>query len=132
MFKKRDESMKSSKKTIYLVFISIIPLIISLILTPYFSFSMRLLTIIVPPMYLLVVLLVAIRYAKKDIVSHSALMGRITTRTVYALLAVFPIGFLLLGPLYGISYMDLDYIVLLLYGINSVLDLTAIILYKLP
>lgn len=75
--------MKTSKKTLYLCLISIIPLIISLLINPYFSFQLTILTYTVPPIYILVVLLVAIRYVKKDIVSHSAKMGRVTARKVF-------------------------------------------------
>ncbi len=122
---------KSSKQSIYLCLISLIPIVISLTLIPWFSFEVGLIICIMTPIYIILMLL-AIRHARKDIVHYHHRMGKITARTVYIFEAIIPISVLIIGPAYNIVYTGLDFIIFVLWGISSVMNIIAAIIYKSP
>lgn len=123
--------MKPSKIIINLCFISIIPIITSVILTPWFSFEMSLLIYILTPVYIILMLL-ALKYVRKEIIYHSFKVGKVTGRTILIIGGVIPITVLLLGPMYNIMYTSLDYTVFILWGVSSIIDFIAAIMYKSP
>ena len=122
---------KSSKISIYVCLFTIIPVITSLIMTPWFSFEASLMIYIVTPIYF-VLMLLAIRYARKDLVHHSFRVGKVTARTVYIIGGLVPIGVFIIGPLNNILYTGLDMIVFVLWGIICILDIIAAFIYKTP
>lgn len=122
---------KSSKNSIYICLISIIPLITSLIMTPWFSFEVSLLVYVVSPVYL-ILMYIAIKYARKDSVRHSFKLGKITARTVYIISGVVPFGVLILGPGLDILYIGLELILFVLWGVIFILDIIAAFIYKTP
>lgn len=122
---------KSSKYSVYTCLISIIPLIISLIMTPWFSFEVSLLVYVVSPVYL-ILMYIAIKYARKDTVYHSFKLGKLTARTIYIIAGVVPIGVLILGPVYDILYVGIDIMVIALWGAICILAFIAAFIYKTP
>jgi len=122
------------KRTImYLCLISFIPILISLSLIPGYSFELGLMIIILTPVYF-IFMLITLKYIRKDIIAHSARMGRMTARTGFIILAVVPIGILLLAPIAGfvIDFLGFEVIVFILWGISSIINIIAAILYKTP
>jgi len=61
-------------------------------------------------------------------------MGKMTARTGFIILAVFPIGVLLLAPIAGfeIDFLGFEITVFILWGISSMINIIAAILYKTP
>lgn len=122
---------KSSKTPFYLSLFSLIPLIISLILIPFFSFEMRLSIIIMIPIYVILILL-AIRHLRKDLVHYSLRAGKITARNVLIIMTITPIGFFIGILFYNVTFMGIDFVVFILWGATSIIDIIAAILYKPP
>ena len=122
---------KSSKHSIYVCLVTIIPVITSLIMTPWFSFETSLMIYIVTPIYFILMLL-AIRHARKDLVHHSFRIGKVTARTVYIMGGLVPIGVFIIGPFYNFLYTGLDIMVFVLWGITCILDIIAAFIYKTP
>ncbi len=122
---------KSSKQSIYLCLIGLIPIVISSILTPWLSFEVSLIIYVVTPIYIILMLL-AIRHARKDLVHYHHRLGKITARTVYIFEAIIPISVLIIGPAYNIVFSGLDFIIFILWGISSVINIIAAIVYKSP
>lgn len=118
---------------LYLCLISFIPIIISLILTPIFSFVLSLMIFVLTPVYL-VLMLITIKYIRKEIIAHSPRMGKMTARTGLLFLAIIPISVLILLPTAGsgIVFTGLDYIVFIFYGVSSIINFIAAILFKRP
>ena len=104
---------KSSKQSIYLCLISFIPIVISLTLTPCLSFEVSLIIYVI-------LMLLAINHARKDLVHYHHRMVKITARTVYIFVAIIPISILIIGPAYNIIYTGLDFIIFV-YGALVVL-----------
>ena len=77
-------------------------------------------------------MLLAINHARKDLVHYHHRMGKITARTVYIFVAIIPISVLIIGPAYNIVYTGLDFIIFVLWGISSVMNIIATIIYKPP
>jgi len=123
--------MKKSKIIICLCFISIIPIIISLILTPWFSFEMSLIIYILTPVYI-ILMLIAFKYVRKEIIYHHHRIGKVTGRTVLIIGGIIPIAVLLLGPFYNILYTGLDFTVFIFWGVSSIIDIIAAIMYTPP
>ena len=117
---------------------SFIPIIISLILTPMFSFMLSLMIFVITPVYF-IIMLITLKYIRKDIIAHSFRLGRMTARTGLIYQATIPILVLLLLPVYGILWFEdgfvftgLDYIVFILWGASSIINFIAAILFKRP
>ena len=118
---------------LYLCLIGFIPIIISLILTPMFSFVLSLMIFVLTPVYF-ILMLITIKYIRKELIAHSLRMGRKTARTCFLFLAIIPISvlFLLPGVDSGIRFTGLDYIVFILWGVSSIINFVAAILFKRP
>ena len=118
---------------LYLCLISFIPVIISLILTPMFSFELSLMIFVLTPVYF-IIMLITLKYIRKDIIAHSLRMGRKTARTSLIFLAIIPISVLFLLPTAGpgIVFTGLDYTVFILWGASSIINIIAAILFKRP
>jgi len=118
---------------LYLCLIGFIPIIISLILTPMFSFVLSLMIFVLTPVYF-ILMLITIKYIRKELIAHSLRMGRRTARTCFLFLAIIPISvlFLLPGVDSGIRFTGLDYIVFILWGVSSIINFIAAILFKRP
>lgn len=77
-------------------------------------------------------MLLAIRHLRKDLVHYSARAGKITARSVLTIMAITPIGFLFGLMFYSTSFIEIDIIAFLLWGISSIIDIVAAIIYKPP
>jgi len=126
------------KITIYLGLIGIIPIIICLVMTPIFSFSMSLLIYIVTPLHLFLVF-VAIWYAKKHLsveVTQGLGHAHINARHVYIYAAITPITAVILSflaiPPEKLAFSAQDVIAFILFGVTCIIGLIAAILFKLP
>ena len=117
----------------YLCLIAFIPIVISLIPIPWYSFEMSLLIIIVTPIYL-IFMLVTLKFIRKEIIAYGGRMGKRTARMGFMILAICPIAVLLLAPINipGFIFTGLDYIVFIFWGASSITNLIAAILYKEP
>ena len=117
----------------YFCLSSFIPIIISLILIPMFSFELALMIIILTPVYF-IIMLITLKYIRKDIVAYGGRLGRKTARTGLIFLAIIPISVLILLPTAdrGIRFTGLDYIVFIFWGISSIINIIAAILFKQP
>jgi len=102
---------------LYLCLIGFIPIIISLILTPIFSFVLSLMIFVLTPVYF-IIMLITIKYIRKELIAHSFRTGRKTARTCFLFLAIIPISvlFLLPGVGHGVAFTGLDYTVFLFGG----------------
>ncbi len=118
---------------LYLCLISFIPIIISLILTPMFSFVLSLMIFVLTPVYF-IIMLITIKYIRKELIAHSLRLGRKTARTCFLFQAIIPISVLILLPTAGpgIVFTDFDYIVFILWGVSSIINFIAVILFKRP
>ena len=89
--------------------------------------------IILTPVYF-IFMLITLKYIRKDITAHSHRMGKMTARTGFIILAVVPIGILLLAPIAGfeIDFLGFEITVFILWGISSMINIIAAILYKTP
>ena len=117
----------------YFCLSSFIPLIISLILTPMFSFEIRLFIFVVTPVYF-IIMLITLKYIRKDIIAHRPRMGRMTARTGFLFQAIIPISVLFFGlnTIGGFVFAGLDYIPFILYGVSSIINFIAAILFRRP
>ena len=115
----------------YLCLVSFIPIIISLILIPLYSFELSLMMFVVTPIYF-ILMLITLKYIRKDIIAYGGRLGKKTARTGLIFLAIIPISVLLLAPTAGIVLTDLDYIVFIFWGASSIINFIAAILYKEP
>ena len=118
---------------LYLCLIGFIPIIVSLIITPIFSFVLSLMIFVLAPVYF-VLMLITLKYIRKEIIAHSPRMGRMTARTGFLFLAIIPISVLILLPTAGpgIEFADLDYTAFILWGVSSIINFIAAILFKRP
>ena len=115
----------------YLCLISFIPIVISLILIPLYSFELSLMIIILTPVYFILDI-ITLKYIRKDIIAYSLRLGKKTDRTGLIFLAVIPISVLFLSPGFGFVLTSLDYIVFIFWGASSIINIIAAILYKEP
>ena len=119
----------------YLCLISFIPIIISLILTPIYSFVLSLMIFVLTPVYF-IIMLITLKYIRKDIIAHSFRMGRMTARTGLIYQAIIPISVLLLLPIFGFEagfvFTGLDYLPFIFWGVSSIINIIAAILFKRP
>ena len=117
----------------YFCLSSFIPIIISLILTPIFSFVISLFIFVVTPIYF-IIMLITLKYIRKDITAHSFRMGRMTARTGLIYQAIIPISTLFFGlaAVGEFPFTGLDYIPFILYGVSSIINFIAAILFKRP
>ncbi len=117
----------------YFYLSSFIPLIISLILTPMFSFEISLIIFVVTPIYF-IIMLVTLKYIRKDIIAHSYRMGRMTARTglIFQALIPLPVLFFAINAVGGFVFTGLDYIPFIFYGVSSIINFIAAILFKRP
>ncbi|GAJ06398.1 unnamed protein product, partial [marine sediment metagenome] len=85
------------------------------------------------PVYF-IIMLITLKYIRKDIIAHSFRMGRKTARTGLIFQAIIPISVLVLLPTAGpgIVFTGLDYTVFILWGISSIINIIAAILFKRP
>ena len=86
---------------------------------------------VVTPVYL-ILMLITLKYIRKDIIAHSLRLGKKTARTGLIFLAVIPISVLFLAPAAGFVLTGLDYIVFAFWGASSIINIVAAILYKDP
>lgn len=122
---------KSSKTALYLSLGSLVPLLISLMFIPIFSFSMRLSIIIVIPIYILLMFF-AVWHIKKDLVHYSVRAGKITARSVLTIMTITPIGSLIAIFFYYPDFTGIDFVVFIIWGVSSIIDIIAAIIYKVP
>ena len=117
----------------YLCLISFIPIVISLILIHLYSFELSLMIIILTPVYFILDI-ITLKYIRKDIIAHSARMGKMTARTGFIFLAIIPISILLLAPIvaFEIDLLGFEITVYILWGASSIINIIAAILYKTP
>jgi len=117
----------------YLCLISFIPGIISLILTPIYSFELSLMIFVVTPVYF-ILMLITLKYIRKDLIAHRPRMGRMTARTGFLFQAIIPISVLVLLPVAApkIVFSALDYTAYILWGVSSIINFIAAILFKRP
>jgi len=86
---------------------------------------------VVTPVYL-ILMLITLKYIRKEIIAHSHRMGKMTARTGLLFLAIIPISVLFLAPVAGFALTGLDYIVFIFWGVSSIINIIAAILYKEP
>jgi len=88
---------------------------------------------VLAPVYF-VLMLITLKYIRKEIIAHSPRMGRMTARTGFLFLAIIPISVLILLPTAGpgIEFTDLDYTAFILWGVSSIINFIAAILFKRP
>ena len=110
----RDGIIIQKKTLMYLNLASFIPIVISLIMTPLFSFELSLMIFILAPVYLCL-MLITLKYIRKEIIAHHHRLGRMTARTGFIFQAVIPIAIFLLAPGFGIIFTGLEFTVLI-YG----------------
>lgn len=122
---------ESSKIALYLSLISLVPLLISLILIPLFSFSMRLCIIIVIPIYILLIFFV-VWHIRKDLIHYHHRAGKITARSVLIIMTITPIGSLIAIFLSYPDFTGIDFVVFIIWGVSSIIDIIAAIIYKVP
>ena len=117
----------------YLCLIAFIPIVISLIPIPWYSFEMSLLIIIVAPIYL-IFMLITLKFIRKEIIAYGGRMGKRTARMGFMILAICPIAVLLLAPssISGFIYTGLDFSVFVFWGASSITNFIAAFLYKEP
>jgi len=98
-----------------------------------FSFEISLFIFVVTPVYF-IIMLITLKYIRKDIIAHSPRMGRMTARTGFLFQAIIPISVLFFGlnTIGGFVFAGLDYIPFILYGISSIINFIAAILFKRP
>jgi len=98
-----------------------------------FSFELSLMIFVLTPVYF-IIMLITLKYIRKDIIAHSLRMGRKTARTSLIFLAIIPISVLFLLPTAGpgIVFTGLDYTVFILWGASSIINIIAAILFKRP
>ena len=115
----------------YLNFASFIPIVISMIMTPIFSFEVGLMIFIVAPIYFILALITH-KYIKKEIIAHRLKLGRITARTGFIFQAIIPIAIFLLAPGSGITYTGLEFTVLICGVTIFIINIIGAILFKRP
>ena len=110
-----------------------IPIVISLIPIPWYSFELSLVIFIVTPIYI-IFMLITLKFIRKEIIAYGGRMGKRTARTGFMILAICPITILLLAPIMttGFIYTGLDYTVFIFWGASSITNIIAAILYKEP
>ena len=119
----------------YICIASFIPVALSVILTTMFTFVLAILNIILIVVDLFL-MLITLRYIRKDIVAYSARAGRMTARTGF-IFQTFPIiSYLIIFAIapvdLGIVFTTLDYTIFIFWGISFILNVIGAILYKLP
>ena len=79
-------------------------------------------------------MLITLKYIRKDIIAHSFRMGRMTARTGLIFQAIIPISVLFFGlnAIGGFVFTGLDYMPFILYGVSSIINFIAAILFKRP
>ncbi|MHA1234136.1 MAG: hypothetical protein ACTSQL_03505 [Promethearchaeota archaeon] len=115
----------------YLCLASFLPILISLALIPGYSFELGLTMFVVTPVYL-ILMIITLKYIRKDIIAYGGRMGKKTARTGLIFLAVIPISVLILSPGFGFVLTGLDYIAFIFWGASSIINIIAAILYKEP
>jgi hypothetical protein len=119
----------------YLCIASFIPVALSAILTAMFTFILAILNIVLIVVDLFL-MLITLKYIRKDIVAYSARAGRMTARTGF-IFQTFPIiSYLIIFAIapvdLGIVFTTLDYTIFIFWGISFILNVIGAILYKLP
>ncbi len=119
----------------YICIASFIPIAISAILTPMFSFALSITNIVLIFVYL-ILMLITLKYIRKDIIAHSLRAGKMTARTGF-FFQTFPIFsyiiIFLIGPTeWGITVTAIDYTLFIFWGVSLVLNVIGAILYKVP
>jgi len=122
---------QSKKIVLYLCLISTLAVIASLILTPWLDFYVSLAIYVMAPIYIILMLL-AVRNVRKELVYYRRKLGRVTARTVFIFELILPIVFLFVIVQFEVVLSNLDIAALILWGITSVINLIAIIVYKRP
>ncbi len=117
----------------YLALIATIPIAISLIPIPWYSFDLSLLIIIVAPVYF-IFMLITLKFVRKDIIAYGGRMGKRTARTGFMILAIVPIAVLIIAPgtISGFIFTGLDFSVFIFWGASSITNFIAAFLYKEP
>ena len=79
-------------------------------------------------------MLITLKYIRKDIIAHSFRMGRMTARTCLIYQAIIPISTLFFGlaAVGAFAFTGLDFIPFILYGVSSIINFIAAILFKRP
>ncbi len=117
----------------YLALIATIPIAISLIPIPWYSFDLSLLIIIVAPVYF-IFMLITLKFVRKDIIAYGGRFRKRTARTGFIILAVVPIAVLIIAPgtISGFIFTGLDFSVFIFWGASSITNFIAAFLYKEP
>jgi hypothetical protein len=94
---------------------------------------LNLMIFVITPVYF-IIMLITLKYIRKDIIAHSFRMGRMTARTGLIYQALIPISVLLLLPVVGTGFVfiGLEYTVFILWGASSIINIIAVILFKRP
>lgn len=89
--------------------------------------------IVLTPVYL-ILMLITLKYIRKDIIAHHHRLGRMTARTGFIWLAIIPIAILFLAPLvlFEIDFLGFEITVFVLWGVSSITNIIAAILFKRP
>ena len=108
-------------------------MLISLTLIPGYSFELGVMMLLTTPVYLILMILI-LRYIRKDITAQSAKTGKMTARTGFIFQAIAHISILLLIPVAvpEIVLTGLDFTVFIFWGASSIINIVAAILYKPP
>ena len=116
-----------------LCLISFIPIVISLMLIPLYSFELSVMMLITTPIYLLLMLFI-LRYIRKDSITQTAKTGKMTPQTGFIFQAIAHISIFLLIPaaIPEIVLTALDFTVFIFWGASSIINIIAAILYKKP
>jgi hypothetical protein len=119
----------------YLCIASFIPVALSAVLTAMFTFILAILNIVLIVVDLFL-MLITLKYIRKDIVAYSVRAGRMTARTGF-IFQTFPIiSYLIIFAIapvdLGIVFTTLDYTIFIFWGISLILNVIGAILYKLP
>jgi hypothetical protein len=119
----------------YICIASFIPIAISAVLVPMFSLPLSITNIVVTVVYL-ILMLITLKYIRKDIIAHSLRAGKMTARTGF-FFQTFPIlvylMIFLIGPIeFGYVATALDYTIFIFWGLSFILNVIGAILYKPP
>ncbi len=125
--------MMKKNLIMYLCLISFLPILISLALVPGYSLELGVMIFVMTPVYLILMVLL-LRYIRKDSITHSAKTGKMTARTGFLFQAIAHISILILTPVAvpEIVLTGLDFTVFIFWGASSILNIIAAILYKPP
>lgn len=125
--------MTVQKSTLVLDLASFIPIIIILLLIPWYSSDLYIMLIFFISFHC-VFMIIALIYIIKDLITYSSRGTKVTARLWLIYQAVTPIFPFIIFPFVnsGIVLTGMDYVVYIFWGISSIITIIAAILYKDP